>query len=420
MSKKIAIVVQRYGNEVNGGAELHAKLLAEQLNSLYELEVLTTTALDYNLWENYYPKGLELINNVSVRRFPTILSTKRQLRKARRGIFSNKKYFKILRFFGLFDYFDQRLSLQTPTEKDVNDWLKKQGPYCPEMITYINQNKDYFDAFIFFTYLYYPTAVGMPIVKAKSIFIPTAHDEKIMFTKPYEQIFSQPAFIMYNTEAEKSLVNDNFENVTQQHDIAGVGIELNTAVGDLETILKKYKLDGPYFIYIGRIDSSKGCAELIRYFEKYCEMNKQIKLVLVGKNYMDARGTDRIILTGFIQEEEKNALLAACEGLIVPSKHESLSMVALEALAAGKTVIVNSDCKVLTDHIEKSKTGYCFQNYNDFSHKLDLTLKLTLKEKNNISILAKSYVKANYCWKTIIEKFKSAINRIHHERVIEH
>ena len=58
MRKKIAIVVQRYGNEVNGGAELHARQLAEQLNKQYNLEVLTTTALDYDPWENYYEERM--------------------------------------------------------------------------------------------------------------------------------------------------------------------------------------------------------------------------------------------------------------------------------------------------------------------------------------------------------------------------
>ena len=50
--KKIAIVVQRYGLEVNGGAELHARLLAEELNKSNLVEVFTTCALDYDLWED--------------------------------------------------------------------------------------------------------------------------------------------------------------------------------------------------------------------------------------------------------------------------------------------------------------------------------------------------------------------------------
>ena len=43
MSKRwrIAVVVQRYGQEVNGGAELEARWLAEQLTNLGEVHVFT-------------------------------------------------------------------------------------------------------------------------------------------------------------------------------------------------------------------------------------------------------------------------------------------------------------------------------------------------------------------------------------------
>ena len=48
--KRIAIVVQRYGPEVNGGAEDAARAVAEHLTALGEVHVLTTCALDYTTW----------------------------------------------------------------------------------------------------------------------------------------------------------------------------------------------------------------------------------------------------------------------------------------------------------------------------------------------------------------------------------
>ena len=67
--KKIAIVNQRYGLEVNGGSELYTRQLAEKLTAVYEVDVITTKALDYSLWENYYEKDREVINGVNVLRF---------------------------------------------------------------------------------------------------------------------------------------------------------------------------------------------------------------------------------------------------------------------------------------------------------------------------------------------------------------
>ena len=39
---KVAFVVQRYGLEINGGAELHCRWVAEHMNKHWDVEVLTT------------------------------------------------------------------------------------------------------------------------------------------------------------------------------------------------------------------------------------------------------------------------------------------------------------------------------------------------------------------------------------------
>ena len=67
--KKVAFVVQRYGTEVNGGAETLARQLAMQLSKNYDVDILTTKALDYITWEDYYEKDCEVIDGVNVKRF---------------------------------------------------------------------------------------------------------------------------------------------------------------------------------------------------------------------------------------------------------------------------------------------------------------------------------------------------------------
>ena len=66
---KLAVVAQRYGQAINGGAELHARYIAEHLARHAEVEVLTTCATDYVTWRNELKPGVDRVNGVAVRRF---------------------------------------------------------------------------------------------------------------------------------------------------------------------------------------------------------------------------------------------------------------------------------------------------------------------------------------------------------------
>ena len=66
---KLAVVVQRYGQAINGGAELHARYIAEHLAAHAEVDVVTTYASDYLTWRNEPGAAEERVNGVPVRRF---------------------------------------------------------------------------------------------------------------------------------------------------------------------------------------------------------------------------------------------------------------------------------------------------------------------------------------------------------------
>ncbi len=410
--KKLAIVVQRYGIEVNGGAEYHARVLAEKLAEKYSVEILTTTAIDYKNWENHYPEGLELINNISVFRFPTIDKRTNATKIARRKLVLSFKLSRLLQSSSILNFIEKKLNITNVNEKHIENWIEGQGPYCPDLIQYISKNKNIYDVFIFFTYLYYPTVKGMPLVAEKSIFVPTAHNEKILFTKVYEKIFSIPKFIMYNTKPEKNLIENHFKNISENSDFAGVGIEkYNGELAKLpeELIPKKY------FLYIGRIVAAKGCEQLVKYFINFIKKHPNYKdymLVLVGKNYMEKVNHPNIIYTGFVNEGLKYSLLKNAKALLMPSFYERLSLVTLEAMNEGIPVIVNKKCEVLYDHILASNTGAAYESEESFSIILENYINKSLEILTNEGNLAQKYIEKNYNWSFILEKFEKAINLI--------
>jgi glycosyltransferase involved in cell wall biosynthesis len=411
LKKKLAFIVQRYGLEVNGGAEYHCRIVVEKLKDIYDIEVLTSCATDYLTWADEYPEGETAINNVKVRRFasgltrdwPKFKSIGRKLRK-------RKPYQKILRFLGLLSFYERIIPASIAND-DYEKWIQYQGPYLPKLIEYLNQNQQNYCALIFFTYLYYPTIYGIKVAPEKSILIPTAHDEPPIYFPFFKKFFNTPKAILYNTISEKRFVNRMFNNDNIYSDIVGVGIEPvePAVVYDVKEVLKT---DCEYLIYIGRIDASKGCKILCNYFLDYKKTgNKNIKLVFVGQTFMQIPVDDDIIAMGFIDEDIKIALLKNAMALIIPSFYESLSLVTLESMAYGIPVIANKDCEVLKDHIENSHAGFLFNDYKSFEKALD-TIVSPQFDVSILSANAKKYVAENYTWDVTIKKYQKAIAQV--------
>src|SRR5881296_2703716 len=66
---KVAIVVQRCHESVVGGSESLAWQYATLLRDAYDVEVLSTTAIDAAYWSNVLPTGMEMRESINIRRF---------------------------------------------------------------------------------------------------------------------------------------------------------------------------------------------------------------------------------------------------------------------------------------------------------------------------------------------------------------
>ena len=83
-----------------------------------------------------------------------------------------------------------------------------------------------YDALIFFTYLYAPTVLGLEIDPARSILVPTAHDEPAIHLGIYREMFAKPAAVAFNTEVEKNFLKTTFEFRAAAEETVGCGVDL--------------------------------------------------------------------------------------------------------------------------------------------------------------------------------------------------
>lgn len=384
----VAFVVQRYGLEVCGGAELYARMIAERMKKFWNIEVLTSCALDYLTWKNYYKEGIEETNGIPVRRFSV---------KKERNI---EKFGKIQeKIFGK----EHRI-------EDELEWVKENGPYYPQLIDWIQKNKKEFEFFIFFSYRYFHSYFGINIVPEKSILVPTAEHDPALYMRIFREIFHKPKGIVYISPEEGELVQNISKNYKVPFEIVGVGVEL--LEGEPSRFREKFGISDKFIIYIGRIDENKGCKELFDYFLRFIhETGEKVRLVLIGPPVIPIPSHPLITHLGFLSDQDKFDALKASELLVMPSFYESLSIVTLEAFASGRPVLANGNCEVLKGHIERSNGGLYYENYEEFRG----ALLFLLRENETAEEMGKRgrrYFEENYGWDVIEEKYLRFVERV--------
>ena len=383
MMDRIAFVCQRYGPEVNGGSELHCRQIAERLAAYYDVTVYTTCARDYMTWANEFPPGGEEINGVHVKRFRV---AKERDQKA-------------------FDRISQQVfSNPDHTDRQEEEWIDRQGPYCPELLRVLQEEHRQYKRVLFMTYLYYLTARGLPLGFENALLIPTVHDEPPAYLRYYGKVFAAAKGIAWNTEEEKAFAEKRFPCVKGTPGIM-VGVGIDGPQGALPEIPEPIR-GKRYITYAGRIDQSKGCGEMFDYFLRYRKDHPgDLKLVLMGKQVMDIPEDRDIISLGFVTEDMKFAVMKNALALVLFSRFESLSMVVLESMMMRRPVLVTGHCGVLKAHCRKSNAGLYFENYPEFEGALNY-LETHPAVYEAMCANGERYVRRNYRWDVIVDKYR--------------
>ena len=379
---KLAVVVQRYGADINGGAEQHARYIAERLSRHATVEVITTCARDYVTWKNELPEGTEQVNGITVRRFPVS-------HERRPDDFGRRSH---------------RVFTKTHSIADELAWLDSEGPASPALVAHVERAAADFDFVILFSYRYYHAWHLARRLPAKAVLVPTAERDETIGLSIFGPVFRGVRALMYNSPEERAMIQAASGNASVPGVVVGVGSDVPERT-DPERFRRKFKFRRPFAIYIGRIDENKGCGELFSHFQRYATaFPRGMDLVLVGSAIMDVPKHPRIHHLGFLDDKDKFDALSASDLLIMPSYFESLSMVALEAWALGKPVLANARCDVLKGQCIRSNAGLYYENYEEFVEAL-YSLESNGPLNARLGRNGKDFFKRHYAWPVIERKY---------------
>lgn len=339
--KKIAIIVQRCGENIVAGAEVYAfrfaKALAEQ--GLH-VEILTSKSDDYINWNNHLPDEEWIQTDgipFHIRRFPVVHGRFRIIFGIikRLNFFLAKKFNKLYKIFApILDYI----------------FLRSQGPWCPQLWKTLKKNASNYSLVIVKSYLYSPNyySIMNSSNKVKALFIVTAHDEPEFNLNFVSKSISNSTILGFVSQAEKDLCNKIWEHSKNKESlILPPGINKITNKNEM---IRKEILDlsnKKYFIYLGRIDKNKNVDFIFSHTPNHCFV------VFVGDLKYKIPDDPRFLYIGKINELEKELLLQRAVALVIASRLEAYSIVTAEAIYYGCLVLALKGCDPIDELINQ-------------------------------------------------------------------
>ena len=387
---KLTFVTPRYGTEVIGGAETAARMLAERLSQRpgWEVEVLTSCALDHLTWQNTESSGTSEINGVTVHRFPTASP-------------------RTLDYFALDGQI--RVAPEVATLAQTRQWVSLNGPMCPALVEAVAATDA--DVIACYPYLFATTVDAIAVSKVPVVLHPAAHDEPALYFAAFRRSFRDIDGLVYHTRAERDLMEDVFRIGARPQVVLGLGVNEPAGAGRRGGDILGLG-DRPYLCYLGRVDEHKGCGMLADYFAEYKRRNpSDLALAFVGP--ISAKSPDHpdIVVSGRVSEADKWDILADAQVMVNPSAYESFSLVVLEAWTLGVPVLVNAGCAATMEHCTRSGGGLWFDSFRSFEGTVDRMVG-DPSMRAAFGEAGKLYTARNYLWSSIIDRYTTFLEGV--------
>ena len=386
MKRRIAFVTPRFGAEIVGGAEAVVRDIALGLAERgWEVEVLTTCAVNPYTWANELPEGAQEDSGLLVRRFANVLATSASEEHRVHGNI----------------YYGQPTSL----DEQVT-WLNALFR-TPGLFEALLRERDSFDAVVFAPYLFWNTTVCMPIVADRAVVMPCLHDEAYAHLECHAP---RPVTARLSVVPVRSRTRPGprLGPVTPHHSVVGAGMDVPKQYAPDE-FRAEYGIDEPFILYLGRREADKGWPWLV---DVFASTKTRVKLVSAGAGHPDVppRLRGRVIDIGYLTTEQRNSALAAALAYVQPSLMESYSRTSMESWLAGRPVLVRRGSAVVEWHCSRCDGGLAFANSLELGKHLT-RFEASPKATDEMGRRGRAYVMENYQWSHVLDRMEHDIMR---------
>lgn len=180
-------------------------------------------------------------------------------------------------------------------------------------------------------------------------------------------------------------------------------------------LLQTYPKGKLKFVFVGRLMKEKGIEEYLYAAKKIKRKYSDTEFHICGfceEEYLqrikELQEKNIVIYHGMVSDME--AIYREMSCIVLPSYHEGMSNVLLEAAATGRPAIASriSGCKEIIEH---EKTGYLFErkNIEQLCEMIEKFLHLSYEEKTAMGLAARKKVEKSFDRTIIVKKYLEVV-----------
>lgn len=236
-------------------------------------------------------------------------------------------------------------------------------------------------------------------------------DARVHFQKKIKKALQEADGIITVSHFSKKAILERFPVEEKKIEVIHLGLSSRyleeISLFEIETIKRKYHLFSPFILFVGAFESRKNLPHLVEAFARVREKDKELHLVLVGREGGDSENIRQamaryglessIKILGYIPENDLRCLYRAAKAFVFPSYCEGFGIPLLEAMASSLPIAA-SRASSIPEVARDAALYFEPEDTEDMAEKVVLILK---DEKLRQELVARGKKRASdFHWRT--------------------